>query len=249
MDNLDGLPGGALAPPAGSAGSLRWERMCVRVCGSSSHSASSGSVYHQVNLSCKSVLSACGWTVQPQTLGLISWIWLPIWAARQEDPRSLWIFLSWLYVTRGSVELAHAVLGIELLVLQALRASLLHFLVRDKLLHNVSHLQFVYLDGLPGGSLDRLSGSAGSLRWEPMCVRVRGLDTFSSQHSFDLPAYQRNCMTLPVLSGSFWWICVAWEFLTCVKEEKFAHRLYMLASGNCFCSVKWLELSEMFASW
>ena len=55
-------------------------------------------------------------------------------------------------------------LGIELLVLQALRASLLHFLVRDKLLHNVSHLQFVYLDGLPGGSLDRLSGSAGSLR-------------------------------------------------------------------------------------
>ena len=69
-----------------------------------------------------------------------------------------------MYVTRGSVELAHAVLGIELLVLQALRASLLHFLVRDKLLHNVSHLQFVYLDGLPGGSLDRLSGSAGSLR-------------------------------------------------------------------------------------
>ena len=42
-NSLDGLPGGALGPPAGSAGSLRWERKCVWHT-SNSHTGSWGSV-------------------------------------------------------------------------------------------------------------------------------------------------------------------------------------------------------------
>ena len=63
-NSLDGLPGGALGPPAGSAGSLRWERKCVWHT-SNSHSGSWGSVHHPCHLSALRVSSQRLWLGGP----------------------------------------------------------------------------------------------------------------------------------------------------------------------------------------